>query len=174
MNKTNKIIAVSMSFAILAELFLVFIIYYNPYKINPIYDSNLQSLVSGFLNALSAITLAIAYYFIKTKKITAHIVFVHFALLFSALFLINYIFYHLSVGHVKFTNFELRPLYLFILITHLLGSLISLPLIFTSYFFGYFNLLNNHKVFAKITFFLWEYVSITGVLIVVFLKFWNL
>ena len=174
MNKTNKIIALSMSVAILAELFLVFIIYYNPYKIDPIYDSGLQSTVSGFLNALSAITLIVAYKFIKRKKVTAHIVFIHFALLFSALFLINYIFYHLSVGHVKFTNLELRPLYLIILTTHLLGSVISLPLIFTSYCFGFFNLTEHHKTFAKITFFLWEYVSITGVLIVVFLKLWNL
>ena len=91
----------------------------------------------------------------------------------SALFLVNYIFYHLAVGHISFTNESFKIPYYIILITHLLMSVISLPLVFLTYAFGFLNRLQEHKKIAKITFFAWEYVSITGVIIVLCLKFLN-
>lgn len=169
----SKILIASLLTSILAELFLVYIIYFNPTKISAIYDTDLQSWVSASMNALSALSLFLAWISIRKKDKTKHILLIHFALLFSSLFLINYIFYHLSIGHVKFTNESYKVAYFSILITHLMTSIIALPMIFVSYTFGVSGHLVEHKRFAKITFFLWEYVSITGVLIVLMLKFLN-
>lgn len=167
----NKILSFSLIVAILAELLLVYIIYFNPHKVAPIYDTSLQSWVSALFNGLSAISLIFAFKFAKTHQKQKHIMAIHFALLFSSLFLLNYIFYHLSVGHVKFPNNSFRPYYLIILFTHLLASITCLPMIFMTYALGFFDYLLDHKRFAKFTFFLWEYVSVTGVIVVLFLKF---
>lgn len=169
----NKVIALSSLVAILAEIFLVFIIYFNPYKLEPIYDKELQVWVNALMNFCSAISLAIAVYFIKNKKRSEHVFMIHLALLFSALFLVNYIFYHMSVGHTIFTNESFRVPYLIILGTHLLTSVISLPFIFTTYGLAITDNLVSHKRIAFFTFVLWEYVSVTGVVIVLMLKFLN-
>jgi putative membrane protein len=171
--KEGKILATSLIVSILAELFLVYIIYYNQFKIVPIYDSELQVWLNALFNSLSAICLAIAVVFIKQKKRNLHILWIHFAVRFSSLFLINYIFYHMSVGHVVFNNQSWRTVYLLILASHLLTSVICLPMIFTTYSLGVFGYLEGHKKLAKWTFILWEYVSVTGVTIVLMLKFLN-
>jgi putative membrane protein len=174
-NKLNKnvVFISSLIMAIIAELFLVYIIYFNPNKIAPIYNTELQVWVNALMNSLSAICLAVAVLFIKQKKKTQHILYIHFSILYSSIILLNYIYYHLSVGHVRFTNPDFRNVYLVILATHLLSSVISLPLIFSTYTLGIFNYLDEHKKLAKATFYLWEYVSITGVVIVLMLKFLN-
>ena len=169
---TNKRITVyALTTAIIAEIFLIFIIYFNPNKIEPVMDSQLQSLLSGSLNALSAIALFIAYLFVKKKNTKWHKIFIHIALVFSSLFLVNYILYHMSVGHIKYLNEDFRTLYLFILITHLLTSVISLPMIFITYALGITGRLQEHLKIAKMTFLLWEYVSVTGVIVVYMLNF---
>ncbi len=169
----TKVIALSSLTAIVAEIFLVFIIYFNPHKLAPIYDTELQIWINALMNLGAAICLAVAFYFIKKKKKSEHVLMIHLALLFSALFLVNYIFYHMSVGHTVFRNQDFRVLYLILLGTHLLTSVISLPFIFTTYGLGITDNLLAHKRLAKWTFIMWEYVSVTGVLIVLMLKFLN-
>ncbi len=167
---TDKQISIySILFALLAEVLLVFIIYLNPYKIASIFPQQTHVLINGSLNGLSATFLLIAIIFIKNKKVFLHKLFIGFAIIASALFLISYIIYHMSKGHTVFTNLEYRTIYLIILGTHLVTSFISLPLIFTTTIFGLFNKLTSHKKLATVTFALWEYVSITGVIIVYFL-----
>ena len=170
----KKIILTSLILGVLAEGFLIFLIYFNPAKIEPLYAKDLQPWVNALFNSLSALSLTAAIMAIKNKKIRLHKILIHFSLFFSSLFLINYIFYHMSVGHVIFNNPDFRVIYLFILASHLLCSLIALPLIFITYSLGLFNYLQTHKELAKLTFLLWEYVSVTGVIIVLMIKFLNL
>lgn len=167
----KKIIGLSLGLALVAEIFLIFIIYFNPNKIAPLYDPSLQMTMNGFFNFLSAVCLMVAFINIKKQNIKRHIIWVHLALLSSALFLGNYILYHLSVGHVIFNNPDWRGPYLVILATHLLASLICLPLIFVTYGLAIKGFRQRHKEVAKYTFILWEYVSVTGVFLILFLKF---
>lgn len=173
MTKKKIIIFTSLLLSLVAEILIIFIIYINKTKITPLYEPAIQMWVSAIMNGFSALSLATAIYFIKNKKIRSHIKFIHISLFFSFLFLINYIFYHLSVAHVLFTNPEYRPFYLCLLASHLVCSFIGLPMIILTYFLGLFNYLSDHKKIAKITFFMWEYISVTGVLIVVMLKYFN-
>lgn len=169
----NRIIFFSIWIALLAESLLIYLIYFLPIRFPPLYRPDLQIWVNAILNFASAISVFIAYLLIKRKKKLWHKLFIHLGLFFSGLFLINYIFYHFSVGHSTFTNETYRPLYLFILISHLLCSIISLPLIFISYGLAIFGHLSTHKKLARVSFLCWEYVSLTGILIVFMVKFLN-
>ena len=172
--KNSKFVILPLAAALTAEILLIYIIYLNPVKMSMGINPVLQSYLSAIFNALSAVSLGVGFYFIKMRKDKKnHIVFIHLALIFSALFLVNYIIYHLNIGHVKFVNTELRFYYLFLLGSHLIASIISLPLIFLTYSFAIFKKFKEHKKIAKMTFVLWEYVSITGVLVVLALRFLN-
>jgi putative membrane protein len=170
---TKKILITSITTSLLAIVFLIYIIYFNVNKIEPLYSTSLQATINAIFNASSAISLAIAIFWIKRKNKKNHILFIHLALFFSSCFLVNYIFYHMSIGHVKFLNPDYRTIYLLILVSHLICSVITLPLIFTTYLYGIFGHLTSHKKLAGVTFFMWEYVSITGVIIVTMLKTLN-
>ncbi len=172
--KDSKLIISTLIIATFAEALLIFIIYFNPIKIDLGINPELQSSLSAILNGLSALFLAMAFHAIKVKvDKKKHIFYIHIALTFSALFLVNYIIYHLNIGHNKFINSNFRVSYLVLLASHLITSIIALPMIFLTYSFAIFKRYNSHKKIAKYTFFVWEYVSITGVLVVLALKFLN-
>lgn len=161
------IILVSVILALVAETFLIYILYFNSNTLEPLMDPKIWPWFSALFNSLSATCLALAFLFIRHQKIKQHIIFIHLALLFSAAFLVNYILYHLSVGHVQFNYAPLRTYYLILLIVHLLTSIITLPMIFASYLLGINQKLVEHKKLALMTFYLWEFVSVSGVAIVV-------
>ncbi|MEL7531302.1 MAG: DUF420 domain-containing protein [Bacteroidota bacterium] len=85
----------------------------------------------------------------------------------SAFFLISYVLYHLAVGHVKYCDDGLVPatLYYVILISHIGLSAAIVPLATFSVYRGLSERYDKHRKIAKITFPIWLYVSITGVLV---------
>lgn len=89
----------------------------------------------------------------------------------STLFLIGYIVYHALHGETKFPGQGLiRPVYFFILISHIVLSAIALPMILATFWFGLSNQLTRHVKLARWTYPLWLYVSVTGVVIFFLLK----
>ena len=167
----KQITIYSSIISIIAITLLILIIYFNPYKIPALLPADTHSLLNGSFNFASALFLIFAFISIKQKKIKAHKILIHIALSFSALFLVSYILYHMSIGHTVFPDNAYRTLYLCILLTHLLASVISLPIIFITYALGITAHLVQHKKLALICFCLWEYVSITGVIIVLMLRY---
>jgi putative membrane protein len=92
----------------------------------------------------------------------------------STLFLVSYIAYHSMHGDTKFAGQGLvRPLYFFILISHITLSAVILPLVFLSLFFSLSGRFTRHKAIARYTLPIWLYVSVTGVLVFVFLEIYN-
>ncbi|MDH4469028.1 MAG: DUF420 domain-containing protein [Bacteriovoracaceae bacterium] len=89
----------------------------------------------------------------------------------SSLFLVGYLIYHSFHGDSKFQGVGImRPIYFFILISHILLSTIVFPMVLLSFYWGISNRIAQHKKLAKWTYPLWFYVSLTGVLIFVLLK----
>lgn len=89
----------------------------------------------------------------------------------STLFLIGYIVYHALHGETKFPGQGLiRPVYFFILISHIVLSAVALPMILATFWFGLSNQLTRHVKLARWTYPLWLYVSVTGVVIFFMLK----
>ena len=92
----------------------------------------------------------------------------------SSLFLIGYIIHHTVHGDTKFlTTGWLRPTYFFILITHVVLSIVVLPMVLTTLFFAATKRWSAHRALARWTWPLWLYVSVTGVLVFVFLRLLN-
>ena len=93
------------------------------------------------------------------------------ALVCSTLFLISYVVYHNFHGDTKFTGQGLvRPIYFFILISHIVLSAVVVPMILTSLYLALAGRLATHKRVSRYTFPIWLYVSVTGVLIFAMLK----
>ena len=135
--------------------------------------SNLPAL-NALLNALTAMFLITGYVLIKKNRIDLHKAAMLTATVTSALFLVSYITYHHFQGDTKFGGVGIiRPIYFTILISHILLSIVQVPLILTTLYLAAVKNFKRHKIFARITFPVWLYVSVTGVLIFIILKSFN-
>ena len=124
-------------------------------------------IINACLNALATLFLSLGYFFVRKGNKTAHKNCMISALLTSAVFLTCYLIYHFNTEVVtRFVNPSwFRPIYLVILITHVILAVIILPLIFMTFSRALKARYELHKKIAKWTWPLWMYVSITGVLI---------
>jgi putative membrane protein len=127
--------------------------------------------VNATLNGTSAVFLVLAYRAIRRRDVATHSRRVLVSLAASALFLVTYIVYHSVHGDTHFAGHGVvRPIYFFILISHIGLSAVALPLVFLSLYFSLSGRFPRHKAIAKITFPLWLYVSVTGVLVYALLR----
>ncbi|MBE86517.1 MAG: hypothetical protein CMO69_02130 [Verrucomicrobiales bacterium] len=124
-------------------------------------------IINACLNALATVFLMLGYLFIRQGNKTAHKKCMISAFLTSAVFLTCYLIYHFNTEVVtRFVNPSwFRPIYLVILITHVILAVVILPLIFMTFSRALKARYELHKKIAKWTWPLWMYVSITGVLI---------
>lgn len=129
--------------------------------------------LNASLNALSGIFLLIAFILIRRKRIQAHKRFMLAACTSSLLFLISYLSYHSVAGTTRFAGLGWsRPVYFTLLLTHTVLAVVIVPLAVISVFNGLKMRVATHRRFAKVTFPLWMYVSVTGVLVYFFLYQW--
>tara|TARA_Y100001978_G_C23698457_1_gene439168 strand:+ start:687 stop:1988 length:1302 start_codon:yes stop_codon:yes gene_type:complete len=118
------------------------------------------------LNGLTAVGLVIALWAIKNKKIKLHQGIVQFCLVFSLLFLLLYVAYHMTSDSTPYGGEGvLRGVYFFILISHILLSLIVIPLVLFSYLFAWQGDFERHKKWTRFSFPLWLYVAVSGVIV---------
>jgi uncharacterized membrane protein YozB (DUF420 family) len=129
-------------------------------------------IVNACLNGLSALFLSFGYYFIRRKEQKAHRNCMLAAFVTSTLFLICYLTYHgylayyLHRGPTIFRNPPwFRPIYLTILLTHTALAVVIVPLVLVSLNRALKQRFDLHRKIARITWPLWMYVSITGVII---------
>jgi putative membrane protein len=122
--------------------------------------------VYATINALTAIILIIAVWAIKNKKRNLHENLMKFAIVLSVIFLVMYVAYHMTSDSTRFGGEGIIIyIYYFILITHILLSVIIIPFVLITYVRAITNNFERHKRIAKVTFPLWLYVAITGVIV---------
>ena len=128
-------------------------------------DSILPHL-NATLNATSFVFLVLGFYFIRRRKITAHLTCMIAALSVSVLFLVSYVIYHYNYGSVRFTGQGfIRLLYLTILFTHVVLAIVIVPLIVITLRRALRGEYARHRSIARWTYPLWVYVSVTGVVV---------
>ena len=154
-----------------ALLFLIWLIYFAvPASGAPAWAHALPTANACF-NAGSTLAMVAGVWCILHGYRRAHIRCMLVALTSSALFLISYIAYHHFHGDTKVAGLGwIRPVYFFILISHILLSAIVLPLLLTTVYFAASGKLARHKPLARVVFPLWLYVSVTGVAVYFFLR----
>ena len=118
------------------------------------------------LNGSTAILVFVGFVWIKNKKINLHRIAMISAFLLSAIFLVSYVISKLSNSPTPFGGEGwLRPVYYFILISHILLSIPVLPLALLAIYRGFTGEFQKHIKIVKWTFPIWLYVAITGVLV---------
>lgn len=127
--------------------------------------------LNALLNGLCAVTLCVGFYFIKHRDIAAHRASMLLAFAFSSAFLVSYIANHALHGDTIFPGHgPVRTLYLSILASHVVLSIVALPLVLTTFFFSLTGRFAIHRRIARVTLPIWLYVSITGVVVFLFLR----
>lgn len=157
--KYNRLIVVLSIIipVVVAALFGIKIDAELPIFLPPIYAS---------INALTAGVLIVAVWAIKNNKRSLHENLMKTAIGLSILFLVMYVAYHMTSDSTKFGGEGIiKYVYYFVLLTHILLSIIVIPFVLITFVRAITNNIEKHKKIAKITFPLWLYVAVSGVIV---------
>ena len=122
--------------------------------------------VYASINGLTAILLIIAVWAIKKGKRKTHQKLMTICIGLSVVFLVLYMLYHMTAESTAFGGDGIiRYIYFFILISHIALSIVIIPLVLKTYARAYLGKFDSHKKLARITFPIWLYVAITGVVV---------
>jgi putative membrane protein len=116
------------------------------------------------INGLTAVFLVVAVIAIKNGNRKLHENLMKLAIACSVLFLLMYVAYHMSSESTKYLG-NYKIVYYFILISHILLSIAIIPLVLITYVKALAQRFDKHKKIAKITFPIWLYVAVTGVIV---------
>jgi putative membrane protein len=118
------------------------------------------------INGATAILLIAALSAIKLGKISLHRKLMTACLVLSAMFLVMYVLYHMTSDSTPFGGEgSIRYVYYFILITHIVLSVVVVPLVLFTYLRALLGQYDKHRKLARITFPVWLYVAVTGVIV---------
>jgi putative membrane protein len=122
--------------------------------------------LNAALNASSAVLLAAGYTFIRRRQVERHRFCMVAAFVVSTAFLVSYVIYHLEHGATPFPGRGwIRPVYFSMLASHVLLAITVVPLALVTLFRAWKEDFQRHRRIAVITFPIWMYVSVTGVLV---------
>ncbi len=129
------------------------------------------------LNALTAVVLVAALYFIKQKQVEKHRKAIYLAMGLSVLFLLSYVAYHFTTPETLYGDANhdglvdaaeraavgaWRTFYLILLLSHIVLAAVTLPFILFTFIRAYTNQIERHRRLAKRVWPLWFYVALTG------------
>ncbi|RCL74810.1 MAG: DUF420 domain-containing protein [Flavobacteriales bacterium] len=149
-----------------------------PIAVAILFTVKIEGLDLGFLppiyaslNALTAIGLIVAIIAIKRKNRKLHQRVIQVCLIFSILFLLLYVLYHMTSDTTPYGGDGiLKMTYFFLLISHILLSMVVIPIVLFAYLFAWQGDFVRHKKWTKFAFPLWLYVAVTGVLVYVMIS----
>lgn len=150
-----------------ALVFIIIVILFNLPKADHIPEwVKILPKLNAFLNGTCSILLIVSLICIKQKKISLHKKLNLLAFLISTLFLLSYVSFHAFGVETKYPlDNPWRPVYLIILISHILLAAFVLPLVLLSFFRGLQGQIEKHKKLTRWSFPIWLYVTITGVIV---------
>jgi putative membrane protein len=141
------------------------------YKIQTDIDFSFLPPIHASLNAIAAVILVAALYFIKNGQVENHRKAIYAAMVCSGLFLLSYVLYHFTTPETRYGGEGImRTLYFLLLITHVVLAAVILPFILLTFTRAYTNQFERHKKMARWVFPLWLYVAITGPICYLMLK----
>ena len=133
------------------------------------YDFSFLPPIYASINGLTALLLIAAVIAIKSGKRKTHEMLMKVCLLLSALFLVMYVAYHMTSDPTPYQG-GLPALYYFILITHIVLSISVIPLVLFTVMRALNGKFELHRRLARITFPIWLYVAITGVVVYIMIS----
>ena len=176
-DKKAKLLIYTVSFVVFAA-----VVFLSKYKLNIYlgFDVHAFAKVNAVINSIVAVLLLAGLFSIKQKKYKLHKKIMLSAISLSVLFLISYIAHHLLAGDTKYGDINhdgilsidektlagnLRLVYYFILITHIPLAAVILPFILFTAYRALTGEYEQHKKLVRITWPVWFYVAVTGVVV---------
>lgn len=144
------------------------------------FNKHIFAEANAVINSLVSVLLIAGLWSIKNKKIVLHKNIMLMAMILSVLFLLSYICHHLFTGETKFGDTDhngilsdeeklaagsLRYIYYFIISTHILLAGIIMPFVLFTAYRALISEWPQHRKLAKITWPVWFYVAVTGVVV---------
>ncbi len=123
------------------------------------------------INGFTALVLIAAVIAIKNGNQKVHERLMTTAIALSLAFLVMYIAYHMTADSTKFGGEgSIRYVYFFLLLSHIILSIIVVPLVLITYVRALAQRFDRHRKIARITFPIWLYVAVTGVIVYVMIS----
>lgn len=130
------------------------------------FDKHIFARLNALINTFVALLLLGALFAVKDKRYRTHKKLMLWAISFSVLFLLSYICHHLFTGDTTYGGSGLiKIVYYAILISHIILAGLILPFILFTAYRGLTGEYHKHKKLARITWPLWFYVAVTGVIV---------
>ena len=130
------------------------------------FDEHLFAKINAGINSAVSVLLLVGLMAVKSKNYLLHKRIMITALTLSCLFLVSYICHHLFTGETKFGGEgSIRYIYYFILGTHIVLAGIILPFILFTAYRALVGDWPKHRKLARITWPIWFYVAVTGVVV---------
>ena len=176
-DKKAKLFIYTVSFVVFAAV--VFLSKYK-LKVDLGFDVHAFAKINAVINSVVAILLLAGLFTVKQKNYELHKKIMLSAILLSVLFLLSYIAHHLLAGDTKYGDLNhdgilsidekmlagnLRMIYYFILITHIPLAAIILPFILFTAYRALTGEYDKHKKLVRITWPVWFYVAVSGVIV---------
>ncbi len=137
----------------------------------PGYDFSFLPPIYATINGVTAVLLITAVIAIKNKKRKLHETLMKVCIGLSAAFLVMYVIYHMTSDSTSYGGVgALRVVYLVILISHIILSVIVVPFVLFTFSRALSGNFERHKALAKFTFPIWLYVAITGVIVYIMIS----
>ena len=176
-DKKAKLLIYTVSFVVFAA-----VVFLSKYKldVNLGFDVHLFAKANAIINSMVTVLLLAGLFTVKQKKYELHKKIMLTAISLSVLFLLSYIAHHLLAGDTKYGDVNhdgivsldekalagnLRMVYYFILITHIPLAAIILPFILFTAYRALTGEYDKHKKLVRITWPVWFYVAVTGVVV---------
>jgi len=122
--------------------------------------------LNAVINTAASIALVLGVVFIKKGNISYHRSAMTSAFGLGAVFLVSYVVYHASAESTTFGGEGwIRPVYYFLLLTHIVLAAVALFPILLAYYYGYTDRIEKHRAVVKYAFPIWLYVTVTGVIV---------
>ena len=176
-DKKARLLIYTLSFVVFAA-----VVFLSKYKLDVDlgFDVHVFAKANAVINSMVAVLLLAGIFFAKQKKYELHKKIMLTAISLSVLFLLSYIAHHLLAGDTKYGDLNhdgivsldekalagnLRMIYYFILITHIPLAAIILPFILFTAYRALTGEYDKHKKLVRITWPVWFYVAVTGVVV---------
>jgi putative membrane protein len=160
------VIATILVGSALASALICYLVYFH--APSDVTGTHLRSLplLNAVLNALSTVALVVGFLFIRERAVAKHRAAMFTAFFFSSIFLVSYLLNFTLHGETHFNRLSAWwPFYWKLLLTHVLCSILALPLILITFFLSLTGRFPAHRRLARYTFPIWLYVSVTGVIV---------
>lgn len=130
------------------------------------YDFSFLPPIYAGINALTAFLLVVALIAIKNKNRKLHEISIRISLVLSLLFLACYVAYHITSDSTPFGGVGfIKYVYYFILISHIVLSVVVIPLVLFTFLFAWQGDFEKHKKWTRFSWPIWFYVAVTGVVV---------